>query len=51
MRQEIRKHEYHYYVLDDPLVSDAEYDRLMQELHKLENEHPDLITLILLPKE
>jgi DNA ligase (NAD+) len=44
LRQELRKHEYHYYVLDDPLVSDAEYDRLMQELRQLENEYPELIT-------
>ena len=44
LRQELRKHEYHYYVLDDPLVSDAEYDGLMQELRQLENEYPELIT-------
>jgi len=44
LRQELRKHEYYYYVLDDPLVSDAEYDRLMQELRQLEEEHPEMIT-------
>jgi len=44
LRQELRKHEYHYYVLDEPLVSDAEYDQLMQELRQLENEYPELIT-------
>ena len=44
LRQELRKHEYHYYVLDDPLVSDAEYDQLMQELRQIENMHPELIT-------
>lgn len=44
LRQELRKHEYHYYVLDEPLVSDAEYDQLMQELRQLENEYPEQIT-------
>lgn len=44
LRQELRKYEYHYYVLDDPLISDAEYDRLMQELRRLENEYPELVT-------
>ena len=44
LREELRKYEYHYYVLDDPLVSDAEYDRLLQELRQLENEHPELLT-------
>ncbi|MBP8819529.1 MAG: NAD-dependent DNA ligase LigA [Syntrophomonadaceae bacterium] len=44
LRQELRKHEYHYYVLDDPLVSDAEYDRLIRELRQLEEEYPELIT-------
>jgi DNA ligase (NAD+) len=44
LRDEIRHHEYRYYVLDDPEVSDAEFDRLMNELKKLEADHPDLIT-------
>ncbi|MAE06040.1 MAG: NAD-dependent DNA ligase LigA [Nitrospinota bacterium] len=35
-------HNYRYYALDDPLVSDAEYDRLMRELQKLESGHPSL---------
>ena len=39
----INKHNYHYYVLDDPVVPDAEYDRLMQELSCLEEKHPELI--------
>ena len=43
LREEIRKHDYQYYVLDDPLISDAEYDKLMQELKKLEQENPQLI--------
>ena len=41
---EIRRHEYRYYVLDDPEISDAEFDRLMNELKKLEAAHPELIT-------
>jgi len=44
LRDEIRHHEYRYYVLDDPEISDAEFDRLMNELKKLEAEHPELIT-------
>src|SRR5579872_4095108 len=44
LRDQIRHHEYRYYVLDDPQVSDAEFDRLMNELKKLEAEHPELIT-------
>jgi DNA ligase (NAD+) len=44
LRDKIRHHEYRYYVLDDPEISDAEFDRLMIELNKLEAEHPDLVT-------
>src|SRR5690348_6512140 len=44
LREEIRHHEYRYYVLDDPEISDSEFDRLMNELKKLEAEHPELIT-------
>lgn len=44
LRREIDKHNHHYYVEDAPLISDAEYDRLMQELSALEEAHPDLIT-------
>ena len=44
LREEIDYHNYLYYVLDSPEISDAEYDRLMQELVRLENERPDLIT-------
>src|SRR5499425_2951422 len=40
----IRHHEYRYYVLDDPEVSDADFDRLMNELKKLEADHPELVT-------
>jgi DNA ligase (NAD+) len=44
LREEIRRHEYRYYVLDDPEISDAEFDRLMNELKELEAAHPELIT-------
>ena len=44
LRDRIRYHEYRYYVLDDPEISDAEFDRLMNQLKKLEAEHPELIT-------
>jgi len=44
LRAKIRHHEYRYYVLDDPQISDLEFDQLMNQLTKLENEHPDLIT-------
>ena len=44
LREEIRQHEYHYYVLDAPLISDAGYDALMQELLRLERENPHLVT-------
>src|SRR5919205_3464267 len=44
LREKIRHHEYRYYVLDQPEVSDAEFDRLMNELKALEAAHPDLIT-------
>ena len=41
IRSLLEKYNYEYYVLDNPSVSDAEYDRLMQELIMLENEHPE----------
>src|SRR5207237_7162698 len=44
LREKIRQHEYRYYVLDDPEISDAEFDRLMNQLKNLEAEHPGLIT-------
>jgi len=42
LRQEIEKHNRHYYVLDDPLISDAEYDHLFRRLLDLEKQHPEL---------
>lgn len=44
LREQINDHNYRYYVLDDPLISDAEYDHLFLRLKKLESEHPQLIT-------
>src|SRR6202162_3986024 len=44
LREKIRHHEYLYYVLDQPEISDAEFDKLMQQLQQLEAEHPALIT-------
>jgi DNA ligase (NAD+) len=44
LREEIERHNYQYYVLDDPLISDAEYDSLFRELRELEERHPELIT-------
>ena len=45
LRTEIARHNYRYYVLDDPEVPDAEYDRLLGELRRLEGEHPELVTV------
>ena len=45
LRDEIRKHDYLYYVKNEPVISDFEYDRLLQKLRTLENEHPEFITL------
>jgi DNA ligase (NAD+) len=44
LREKIRHHEYRYYVLDSPEISDAAFDALMNELKRLEAEHPKLIT-------
>ena len=44
LRQQINYHNYRYHVLDDPVVGDAEYDALMDELRGLEAEHPELVT-------
>ncbi len=45
LRDRIREYEYHYYVLDDPLITDAEYDQLMQELRQLEEAYPELLKI------
>ena len=44
LRDKIRHHEYRYYVLDQPEISDAEFDKLMRQLQDLEAEHPALVT-------
>lgn len=44
LRRLIEHHNYSYYVLDDPEVPDAEYDRLMRELEDIESSHPELVT-------
>jgi DNA ligase (NAD+) len=44
LRSRIRRHDYLYYVLDRPEISDAEYDKLYLKLKRLEEQHPDLIT-------
>jgi DNA ligase (NAD+) len=43
LRKVIRKHNYHYYVLDEPIISDYEYDNLLRKLISLEQKYPDLI--------
>ena len=42
LRQEIEHHNYQYYVLDDPVIADEEYDRMFRELVALEQEYPEL---------
>ena len=44
LRAELRRHEHLYYVLDAPEITDAAYDALMNELKRLEAEHPELLT-------
>ena len=44
LRREINYHNYRYHVLDDPVISDYEFDRLWIELRQIEAEHPDLVT-------
>ncbi len=44
LRDKIRYHEHRYYVLDDPEISDFEFDKLMQRLKELELQHPELVT-------
>src|SRR5262249_56910759 len=44
LRRALAHHDYRYHVLDDPEISDAEYDALFRELQALEAAHPDLVT-------
>ncbi|MEW6168377.1 MAG: NAD-dependent DNA ligase LigA [Pseudomonadota bacterium] len=43
LRAQLHEHDYRYYVLDDPIILDAEYDRLFDELRQLEREYPELL--------
>jgi DNA ligase (NAD+) len=44
LHEELHEHNYRYYVLDNPVITDAEYDRLLRELQQLEATHPELLT-------
>ena len=44
LRREINFHNYRYHVLDDPVISDSEFDQLIVQLRQMEAEHPDWIT-------
>jgi DNA ligase (NAD+) len=44
LREQLRHHGHRYYVLDDPEIGDDEYDALLDELRRIEAEHPDLLT-------
>ena len=44
LRQTLNDHGYRYYVLDDPIIPDYEYDRMLRQLEDLEKEHPEEIT-------
>ncbi|NOX16893.1 MAG: NAD-dependent DNA ligase LigA [Chlorobi bacterium] len=44
LREEINEHNYRYYVLNDPIISDFEFDQKLKELQELENQHPEFIT-------
>jgi len=44
LRRELNEHNYRYYVLDAPVISDAQYDKLLRELQEIETAHPELVT-------
>ena len=44
LKQQVHFHNYRYHVLDDPIISDAEYDKLLVELRQIETDHPDWVT-------
>jgi len=44
LRRELEQHNHRYYVLDDPIISDAQYDRMLRELEELEKQFPSLVT-------
>lgn len=43
LRRQIQEHNYRYYILDNPIISDSQYDQLFQRLKRLEEQHPELI--------
>lgn len=45
LRQQLQEHNYRYHVLNDPIITDSEYDALLAELRRIETEHPHLVTL------
>lgn len=45
LKKALHEHNYRYFVLDDPIISDAEYDRLLKELTEIEKAYPELVTL------
>ena len=45
LKEEIEKHNHYYYVLDNPIVSDTEWDKLFKELEYLESKYPNLIDI------
>ena len=44
LREQLHEHNHRYYVLDEPIISDAQYDELLRELQDLERQHPELLT-------
>src|SRR5690606_15584326 len=44
LREQLNEHNYRYFVLDEPSISDAQYDELMRELQRLEEQFPELVT-------
>ncbi len=44
LKQQLNEHAYHYYVLDEPQIADAQYDQLYQQLLRIEQQHPDWVT-------
>ena len=45
VRRELEYHQYRYYQMDDPVISDGQYDALLRELQEIEREHPELQTV------
>lgn len=46
LRRQLEYHNWRYYVLDDPVITDSEYDRMLRELQSLETAHPEYYCLI-----